>query len=479
MNRNFDYFVVFAEMRTGSNFLESNLNAFGGLTCHGEAFNPHFIGYPNKDNILDVSQQQREQNPAMLLQTIKEKTQGLGGFRYFHDHDPRVLDQMLSDPRCAKIVLTRNPAESYISWKIAQSTGQWKLTNIKRRKGGTAQFSDHEFEAHLAALQAFQLKILNALQVTGQTAFYLDYEDIQNLDVINGLGQWLGEVEPLDGLDTKLKKQNPEPLSAKVENFDQMEQALSGLDRFNLTRTPNFEPRRGAAVPGYLAGESAPLLYMPMPGGPEAEVATWLAALDGAEVGSLRGEFSQKTLRQWRADHPGHRSFTVLRHPVARVHHAFCQKILNDGPGAFPRIRKTLCQVYKMPLPKAGIPEGYDVAQHREAFMVFLDFVRDNIHGQTSIRIDPNWASQSEVLKGYAGVGQPDFILREDELSDLLPMIARGVGYPNAPSIGAPAPDQPFALDAVCDPGIEAKVRSIYQRDYLKFGFGPWADQAA
>ncbi len=43
----FDYFVVFAEMRTGSNFLEANLNAFAGLTCHGEAFNPHFIGYPN------------------------------------------------------------------------------------------------------------------------------------------------------------------------------------------------------------------------------------------------------------------------------------------------------------------------------------------------------------------------------------------------------------------------------------------------
>ncbi|MDX1782140.1 MAG: nodulation protein NodH, partial [Thalassovita sp.] len=47
MTDRFDYFVVFAEMRTGSNFLETNLNAFPGLTCYGEAFNPHFIGYPN------------------------------------------------------------------------------------------------------------------------------------------------------------------------------------------------------------------------------------------------------------------------------------------------------------------------------------------------------------------------------------------------------------------------------------------------
>lgn len=40
----FDSFVMFAEMRTGSNFLEANLNAMPGVTCHGEMFNPHFIG---------------------------------------------------------------------------------------------------------------------------------------------------------------------------------------------------------------------------------------------------------------------------------------------------------------------------------------------------------------------------------------------------------------------------------------------------
>ena len=53
---NFDYFVVFAEMRTGSNFLEANINAFDGLSCLGEAFNPHFIGYPDNEKILGVTQ---------------------------------------------------------------------------------------------------------------------------------------------------------------------------------------------------------------------------------------------------------------------------------------------------------------------------------------------------------------------------------------------------------------------------------------
>lgn len=478
MSKRFDYFVVFAEMRTGSNFLEANLNAFADVACHGEAFNPHFIGYPNSNAIHEVTLAQREADPMRLLAAIRQQTDGLGGFRYFHDHDPRILDAMLTDPRCAKIVLTRNPAESYVSWKIAQSTGQWKLTDMKKRKGGMAHFSDQEFEAHLSQLQAFQVRILNALQVSGQTAFYLDYEDLQSLEIMNGLGRWLGAETPLEALDSKLKKQNPEPLSAKVENFDEMEQALSGLDRFNLTRTPNFEPRRGGAVPGYVAGATAPILYMPMPGGPEEQMADWLAALDGVEASALRGEFSQKTLRQWRSDHPGFRSLTILRHPVARVHHVFCRRILCDGPGAFPKIRKTLCNLYKLPLPKSGIPEGYDAAQHKEAFLAFLSFVQDNIQGQTSQRIDPNWCSQSEILKGFAGVGQPDFVLREEEMGDMLPLVARRLGYENPPQPGMAADDEPVALGRIYDAEIEAKVRAIYGRDYVKFGFGPWADRS-
>lgn len=90
----FDYFVVFAEMRTGSNFLETNLNAFDGVSCHGEAFNPFFIGYPNRDNILGVTQQARDAKPELLLREIRN-TPDLSGFRYFHDHDPRVFDDIV------------------------------------------------------------------------------------------------------------------------------------------------------------------------------------------------------------------------------------------------------------------------------------------------------------------------------------------------------------------------------------------------
>ena len=236
MRDKFDSFVVFAEMRTGSNFLEANLNAFAGIACHGEAFNPFFMGYPKSEPILGVDQATRDENPKKLLAAIRGQQDALGGFRYFHDHDPRVFDEIVEDQRCAKIVLTRNPVDSYVSWKIAQATGQWKLTDMKAQKVAQAVFDADEFSAHLDALQQFQITLLNRLQTSGQTAFYVAYEDLQSVEVMNGLARYLGVDEQLEGLDKNLKKQNPSPISAKVSNYDEMLEALARLDRFDLTR---------------------------------------------------------------------------------------------------------------------------------------------------------------------------------------------------------------------------------------------------
>ena len=233
---------MFAEMRTGSNFLEANLNALSGVTCHGEVFNPVFIGKKDQTEMFGVTLPEREVDPALFLRRMRERTPGLAGFRYFHDHDPRVFDLLIADPRCAKIVLTRNPVESYVSLKIAKATGQWKLTNPKNLKKAKARFDPLEFETHLDQVQAFQIRLLRALQTTGQTAFYIDYDDIPDIGVLNGLAAFLGVDARLESVDSTLTVQNPEPLADKVTNPGGMEQALARLDRFNLSRTPNFEP---------------------------------------------------------------------------------------------------------------------------------------------------------------------------------------------------------------------------------------------
>lgn len=474
MSVKFDSFVVFAEMRTGSNFLEANLNAFQGITCLGEAFNPHFIGYPNNDPILGVDRETRDDTPLALLDAIRGDTSRLNGFRYFHDHDPRVFDAIIDDDRCAKIVLTRNPVESYVSWKIAQKTGQWKLTDMKKHKPGKAVFDADDFAGHLTALQEFQVTLLNRLQVTGQTAFYVAYEDLQSIEVMNGLARFLGVDETLDALDKKLKKQNPSPISQKVENYDDMLVGLAQLDRFDLTRTPNFEPRRGPNVPSYVAAAEASLLYLPLKSGPVGQVTEWMAALDGVGQGKLQTKMTQKDLRQWKRAHRGFRAFTVLRHPVVRAHDAFCRHILPTGKSAFPGIRNTLMRRYDMPIPAEGPDDGYTLDAHRTAFAAFLTFLKGNLAGQTAVRVDPAWCTQAQALTGFGELAFPDLVLREDELSDDLPALAMRVGCENPPEVAATADDVPFAIGQVYDAEIEKLSFDAYQRDYITFGFDSW-----
>jgi len=474
MGSDFDYFVVFAEMRTGSNFLETNLNAFDGLTCHGEAFNPHFIGYPNKTAILGVSQAMRDSDPSTLLDAVRNEAGVLGGFRFFHDHDRRVLEQALGDPRCAKIILNRNPLDSYVSWKIAKATGQWKLTDVNRRKEAKASFDTDEFARHVEALQDFQVLLMNRLQTSGQTAFYVAYEDLQDVSVMNGLAKWLGLSEQLDSLDKSLKRQNPSPVITKVTNPDNMIQGLADMDRFNLTRTPNFEPRRGPAVPTYVAGARARLIYLPIRGGPVDVVSAWLASLDQVEQDALQTGLNQKQLRQWKRKHPGHRSFTVLRHPALRVHSTFCDRILSTGEGSFARIRETLRKRFELPIPEGAPDESYTLAAHRRAFEVFLDFVQANLSGQTAIRSDGAWATQSQALSGFGDFVLPDVVIREDEMAETLPDLAHRVGCEQAVAPEPAAVQAPFALADIYDDALESRIADIYQRDYLMFGFRPW-----
>ena len=259
MSDRFDYFVIYAEMRTGSNFLEENINEYPGLKCYGEAFNPVFVGGAKKHELLGVSIEDRDENPEALLDRMRAGTEGLAGFRFFHDHDPRILEKTLNDPRCGKVVLTRNPVDSYVSRKIAGATGQWRLSDMKNAKTAQIEFDRQEFESHLDRLQQFQLRLMHGLQVTGQTAFYIAYDDLRDLDVLDGLAAYLGVVHKKDHASKRTKVQNPAPLEDKVVNFDEMQAALARIDRFDLTRTPNFEPRRAAAVPSYVAAASAPL----------------------------------------------------------------------------------------------------------------------------------------------------------------------------------------------------------------------------
>ncbi|SIS64090.1 nodulation protein NodH [Phaeovulum vinaykumarii] len=473
MTRPFDSFVVFAEMRTGSNLFEACLNALPGVHSYGEAFNPTHLGDPDLTQLLGVSLGQRLSDPALLLTRIRE-AEGLTGFRYFHDHDPRIFDVVMNDPRCAKIVLTRNPVECYVSLKIAYNTDRWRLTHVRDRREFKSPFKPAEFEKFLAPLQTFQVKLMNALQKSGQTAFYIDYEDLRDLDVLAGLAKWLGVEGRLEALPTGLIKQNPEEMSKKVRNFDEMERALARIDWANLSRTPNFEPRRGPAVPGFIAGAGgaagAGLLYMPVRPGPEAGVRAWLEAAEETAC-----DFTQKELRKWKRTHPGHRSFTIVRHPLDRAWTAFSQVL---APGHYPEIRALLNDEYDLGLPEPEALGQMSPGDWHRSFLAFLKFAKANIGGQTPVRVDPVWASQTAVIQGFGDFALPDMICREDRLAEDLAALAAATGA-RAPDTPPVTPDPgPVTLAQIADADLERAVRDAYPRDFMTFGFGSWAASA-
>jgi hypothetical protein len=473
VTRKFDYFVIFAEMRTGSNFLERNLGEFDGINMYGEAFNPDFIGRPNWPELFNMTMAARDDDPHRLLKNMAEQARALPGFRFFFDHETRVVDEMLADPRCGKIVLTRNPLDSYVSIKLATKTDQWILTDMQDAKKATIRFDLQEFEAHLDQLQEFQLRILRGCQRAGQAPFYLNYDDINDIDVLNGIAAFLGCEDRIESLQRSLKPQNPTPMQEKVENYEEMRKALSTLDRFDLSRTPQFEPRRAPGVPTYYATEKHPLLFLPMRGGIEGPILDWMAALDGTTRDGLHSGFTQKTLKDWKRTHTGFRSFAILRHPLERAHATFCRYILSTEPGAYLDIRRRLKKKYGLPIPEEGPGPDYSTAQHRQAFLSFLHFLRGNLAGQTAIRVDSAWATQTEILKGMCEIGVPDRLIRPEELGPALTDLARSVGA-TAGDLSPPAAQPPQALERIYDEELEEAARRAYQKDYVSFGFGSW-----
>lgn len=464
----FEGFVILADMRTGSNALEERLNAYDGVTSLGELFNPGFIGRQGSDCLFDTDIGGRDADPVAFLARARGAVTGLLGFRLFSGHDPRVFDHCLVDPAWAKVLLTRPVLESYVSLKIARSTGQWWLGNLRKSKPGKAHFDASEFERFAAERAGHVGWLRDRLRRSGQVPFEITFDEISDDRLIDGLARYLGAGER--GRQGRTGKvQNPVALSRKVENVAEMRAALLARDPLDLDREPDYEPRRGAGVGFWMAGASSSLLYMPVMGAGDREVTAWLEALDGA---TPRTGHDRKGIREWKRRVGRHRSFSVIDHPVSRAHEIFTRVIL-PLDGGYGQVRATLARSYDVPLPEDPEDTAYDREAHRSAFHAFLVFLKANLRRQTSVRVDRGWATQSAILEGMAVLGVPDSVLRRDDMAAALPAIAASLGGTDPPPL--PELAQPrYALEEIYDGETERLARAAYDRDYVNFGFGVW-----
>ena len=388
----FEYFVVLAGMRTGSNLLEEHLRAMPGLESHGELFNPHFFGKPGETSRFGLSMSARESDPVRVIAAMRQSAQQLPGFRLFYDHDPRAISFVLEDPKAAKIILTRRPIDSYVSLKIARKTNQWWLGDLKTARAARVTVDIDEYIDFLNTLTAFQAEIAHRLQVGGQTAFRISYDDLSDNAVLAGLGEFLGAKGPPDPGKVRAKVQNPVPLADRLTNRASAEDALSALSIPDLGQVPVHEPERGPGLRLFRVCKSAPLLYMPIRGAGFDPIPDWLRSVDPDNT--VDSGLTQRDLRRWKRQHIGHRGFSVLRHPLARVYDSFCRYLLPQDVENYADLRAALIRQYDVPLPVGDTDTDWTIDRHQVAFLAFLKFLKGNLGGQTSLRVDNTWATK-------------------------------------------------------------------------------------
>ncbi|SDW88459.1 hypothetical protein [Roseicitreum antarcticum] len=465
----FTSFVVLADMRTGSNLLESNLNEFDGIVCEGELFNPNFINRPDVSHVEGFDRAARDTDPLPLLAAVQARP-GMNGFRFFHDHDPRILAHVLEDPACAKIVLSRNPLDSYVSLKIATTTNQWRLGHVKDRKAAKVTFDATEFRAHADRVQRFQAQVQQQLQASGQVAFPIAYEDLNDVAVLNGLARWLGVAATITAPSTRLKRQNPEPIEDKLTNPEALHAFAGGMG--GAGPAPHREPRHAPAAPMFRIASHSPLAFLPIPGGPDQKIYHWLAELDGVSPEMLVTDLGVEDMRRWWLRTPGHHSFTVLRHPTARAFEIFLRQVLSGARGDVVR---WLAEVEQTDVSPLDTLDDQPPEVLRADFLAFLRFLKANRAGQTPMVTAPAWTSQVTCLRALAEVCPPRFVLKE---SDLVPACAQlaaiaGKAAPPAPAAHTPSRRR---LSRIYDATVLAATQEVYTEDFMLLGFGDWVE---
>ncbi len=113
-------------------------------------------------------------------------------------------------------------------------------------------------------------------------------------------------------------------------------------------------------------------------------------------------------------------------------------------------------------------------ANQHTAFLAFLTFLKGNLGGQTSLRVDNTWASQGILLHAITDFAIPDRVIREDDLTASLAETAKDASVEAPPMAQSFSSEAPFDLAEIHDDKIEKAIRAAYQRDFMMFGFDRW-----
>lgn len=468
------YFAIFGAMRTGSNLLERSLDSIDGLTGLGELFNEVFVGKPNGEPYLGVTLAERNRDPLGFLADVIEKTQGIPGFRIFPGHDARVMDHAARDPSCAKIILHRSPIDSYISLKIARETGQWMLTREENRRLAKIRFDVTEFEDYRDEMAAHYFALRRKMRSAGQAAFEISYDELQDVEMLNGAAAFIGARDRLTALPRKIQRQNPPVWEDKVQNAAEL-RAYAGAGANDAP--PLAAPPRFVAADQLVASRGFNLIYAPVPGAGADVVRRFIR--DAEEMEGVAGKPLATGLTDAhiaRRRRRGGFAFTFIRQPALRVLDVFQRRIVATGEGTFTAIRDFLASDY-------GAPSAVELAESEDAhgagLDAFISFIEDNLAGRTAVREDTTWALQTGLLADFARETPVDFVGRCERAQEDGAYVLGRIGVTDEGGALARKLANRLKIegaDVLVTPARERRLREIYARDYARLGYEPVTD---
>jgi len=233
-------FVIVGMMRSGSNLLERYLDQLPDVRCHGELFNPAFIGFaagigkkPFAGYQREAPAKRNEDELAFLHAVDQACDRPIMGMRLFLDHSPVATSQLLHDPSVKKVLLSRNLLESYVSLAIARETDVWLTTREPTEPAKPVTIETNKFITYALRQALYFNDVLTVLNRSGQAFELIDYSELGDLKRLNDVARFVGSKSTLAALNDPVKRQNPGPTAAKVENYDKV---LEDLRKRQLQR---------------------------------------------------------------------------------------------------------------------------------------------------------------------------------------------------------------------------------------------------
>jgi len=232
-------FVMIGMMRSGSNLLERYLDRLADVRCHGELFNQVFVGFSHEASGRpagyareDVAARNADEE-GFIAKVDQACDRRIVGLRLFLDHSPHMTARLLHDPGVAKVVLSRNLLEAYISLETARETGVWLTTESAKAPPKPVKVEINKLVTFALRQSLYYNDVQTVLHETGQRYLQVDYNEIKDLAKLNEIARFIGSEHQFGAVSEPIRKQNPGSLEERILDFPKL---LEELKRRQLAR---------------------------------------------------------------------------------------------------------------------------------------------------------------------------------------------------------------------------------------------------